>query len=262
MPLVGSLTGQLRAIGVDESSQVIAAVTGICYQSPGAHDLPTLLGSGLSALGVKASIADHPQPNRLQRALVRRQIRRELQARRPVTAFGAGETPFGDTYGLLVGCDDERNAWRRDGPMTEQITPWLSEAEFHAAERLTVISAERVGDGHRDDVLRSALTAFERVGARVRSDLQDRIDLFNSSVEIEPQLHAHEVQTLAANWGEAASFWREHRHPNAPLAAQQVALTLSRYATLFPYPMGGQPNHPGVRMAATRILEEAARQLS
>ena len=103
-----------------------------------------------------------------------------------------------------------------------------------------------------------AVEAFAGSTDRVRRDLLARIELLDSDIEIEPQRYSHEVQALAANWGEAATFWREFPHGEYTPLAQQLAVTLSRYATLFPYPMGGQPNHPGVRSAAVHILHEAA----
>ncbi|MDE2967792.1 MAG: hypothetical protein OXS30_09970 [Chloroflexota bacterium] len=256
-PLIGCLTAQLAHIGSGQPSHIIGSVTGLSYQPPQDAELPALLEDGLSALGVAPQITNFSYPNRLQRFRSRRRIRTELRADRPVSAFAVGVSPFGPAWGLIVGVDDERRAWRRDGPMTEQVSPWLPESEFNAAPALIMIAARRSGEPTSERTARTAAEAFVTSIDRVREDLLSRVELLQSDIEIEPQRYAHEAQTLAANWGEAATFWREHSHPEYTSISTHMAVTLSRYATLFPYPMGGQPNNPGVRRAAALILEEA-----
>ena len=257
MPLVGCLVAQMRQIGVPHSSFVIGAATGLLYQAPHSGGLPSTLQAGLSALGANADVVDQSDPGRLQRMLARRLIRRELRADRPVVSFGVGVSAFGPSFGLLVGCDDERRAWRRDGPLTEQVSPWLSEADFNAESRLTLISTRRAATAKEDDLISAASRALTASLDSVRCELLARVNVLQSDLEIEPQRYSHEAQTLAACWGEAATFWREHPDSDHRAIAGQVAVTLSRYATLFPYPMGGQPNNPGVRTAAVNILTEA-----
>lgn len=257
-PLIGCLVGQLAQIGAAQPSNAIGAVSGLSYQPPQDAVLPAALAGGLGALGVDAQITNLSWPNRLQRFIARRRIRRELRADRSVAAFGVGLSAFGPAWGLIVGCDDARRAWRRDGPMTEQVSPWLPESEFAAAPVLILIAARRLGAAQEDDMRRAAAQALDASLERAREDLHERIELLDSDIEVEPQRYSHEAQALAANWGEAAAFWRQRPHPSYSPLAQQLALTLSRYATLFPYPMGGQPNHPGVRSAAVHILREAA----
>jgi hypothetical protein len=258
-PLLGCLVGHLEHIAAAQPSHVIGAVTGMSYQPPQDTELPATLHAGLAALGVEPQIADLTYANRLQRFRWRRRIRSELRAERPVTAWGVGVSAFGPTWGLIVGCDDERRAWRRDGPMTEQVSPWLAESEFNSADALMLISARRIREPRREDIAQAAAEAFAKSVDRARQDLLGRIELLESDIEIEPQHYAHDVQALAANWGETATFWATLQEDIYTPVAQQVAVSLSRYATLFPYPMGGQPNHPGVRSAAARILEDAGR---
>ena len=257
-PLLGCLVGHLRQLGAGQPSHMISAVTGISYQPPRDAELPALLRDGLSALGIESRITDLAYPNRLQRFRARRRIRNELHADRPVTAFGVGVSAFGPAWGLIVGCDDERRAWRREGPMTEQVSPWLAESEFSASPVLILLTARRVGAPQPERIAQVGERAFAESAERVRQHLLEQIQLLDSDIEIEPQRFAHDAQTLAANWGEAAAFWREVQHADYASQAQQMAVTLSRYATLFPYPMGGQPNVPGVRNAAVHILHEAA----
>ena len=256
--LLGCLVGHLDHIGAAQPSHVVGAVTGVSYQPPGDAEPPARLNAGLDALGVASKITNLADANRLQRFRSRRQIRNELRADRPITAFGVGVSAFGPAWGLIVGCDDERRAWRREGPMTEQVSPWLTESEFNASPSLILIAARRAREADPQAIRRVAAETFARATDRTRGVLRERVELLDSAIEVDPQRHAHEAQALAANWGEAAAFWREFPHPEYTPVAQRLAVTLSRYATLFPYPMGGQPNSPGVRSAAVHILRDAA----
>ena len=249
---------QLEHVGAGQPSYVVGATTGISYQVPGASDLPENITAGLSSLGIRSTLVDYMAPNRLQRTLVRRKIRGELRDRRMVAVHGVGLSAFGPTWGLIVGCDDQRGVWRREGPMTEQVSPWLPEADFNRLSRVTLIAARRAASPDRDEIAATAERALAESSAPALRDLADRIGLLDSNVEIEPQQYSHDVQTLAGNWGEAATFWREFPHAVYTPVAQHMAVTLSRYATLFPYPMGGQPNNPGVRSAAVHILRDAS----
>ncbi len=257
-PLLGCLVAQLGYLGAAQPSHLIGAVTGISYQPPQDAELPVLLEDGLAALGVKPRIFEQSFPNRLQRYRARRRIRSELRAGRPVTAYGVGVSAFGPAWGLITGCDDERRAWRRDGPMTDQVSPWLAESEFDASPALILITARRNSEPPADRIAQAAKRAFTTSVGRARRHLLDQTQLLDSDIEIEPQRFAHDAQTLAANWGEAATFWTSFPDDELTPIAQQMAVTLSRHATLFPYPMGGQPNVPGVRSAAAHILAEAA----
>ena len=256
-PLLGCLVGQLEQLGAPQPSSVVGSTTGISYQPPQDAVLPTHLQDGLDALGVAAQVTDHSHPNRLRRYLARRRIRYELREDRAITAYGVGVSPFGQAWGLIVGCDDERRAWRREGPMTEQVSPWLTEASFDASPVLLLIAARRIGDPDPDAFGEVAERALRGALQRIHADLAERIEILDSSVEVEPQRYAHDAQALAANWGEATAFWRGQGHPVLTSLTQDLAVTMSRYATLFPYPMGGQPNHPGVRRAAVQILQAA-----
>ncbi|MXX31300.1 MAG: hypothetical protein F4Z51_03510 [Chloroflexi bacterium] len=261
-PLLGCLVGQLDHLGAAQPNHVIGAVTGISYQPPQDADFPALLEDGLASLGVSARVTYLSHPNRLQRFRARRRIRLELRAGRAVTTHGVGVSAFGPVWGLIVGVDDERGAWRRDGPMTEQVSPWLPETEFNASPAVIVIAVRRSGEPAAERIPQVAVEAMTRSLDRARADLLDRIEVLDSSVEVEAQRYSYEAQALAANWGEAAAFWREFRHDRYTPAAQQMAVTLSRFATLFPYPMGGQPNSPGVRSAAVHILRDAVDALT
>ena len=253
-PLIGCLTALLPPI----SGRVIGAVSGLSYRAPDGQALPDSLAPGLTALGATVHVVDRERPNRIDHFRARQRIRSELRAGRAVAVFGVGESAFGPTWGLLVGVDDDRSAWRRDGPMTEQVSPWWTESALRQAGRLSLITVAPNGAADPSSWPMLAADAWrESVGVSGRRLLR-LIDQLQSGVELEPQRFAYDIQALAANWGEAAAFWREHPDERISLAAQQAALALSRCATLFPYPMGGQPNQPGVRTAAVSILRDAA----
>ncbi len=264
-PLIGCLSALLHPI----PSHVVGAVTGLCYRPPDERSLPPSLAERLSALGARAKMVDRERPNRVDRFRARRRLRSELQRGRAAAVFGVGESAFGPTWGLIVGLDDERQAWRRDGPMTEQVSPWLAESALRDG-RLQLITLERSSSADATQWASAAAAAWQDsvgVGIDWMTLLIEQLD---SAVELEPQRFAYDIQALAANWGEAAAFWREHGRatssatssPAAPSAAQAAAISLSRCATLFPYPMGGQPNHPGVRNSAAGFLREAVDSLS
>ncbi len=265
-PLIGCLSALLHPI----PSHVVGAVTGLSVRPPDERALPPSLAAGLSALGARARIVDREQPNRVDHFRARRRLRSELQRGRAAALFGVGESAFGPTWGLIVGVDDERQAWRRDGPLTEQVSPWLAESALRDG-RLQLVTLERSGSADATQWASAAAAAWQdSIGVGI-DWMRSLIEQLDSAVELEPQRFAYDIQALAANWGEAAAFWREHgrassttsspAEPVAP-AAQAAAISLSRCATLFPYPMGGQPNHPGVRNSAAGFLREALDSLS
>ena len=158
-PLVGSLVGALRAIGREVDSAVVCALSGVAgapppvptepvegvwfEPQPDPLELPGRLAEGLAALGVEIEVTRRDEPPAgLSWRLLRRRLRGDLAAGRPIVAAGAGLDPFGPTFGLIVGFDDDRRAWRRDGQMTDQVGPWLPYDELQSSVPLVII---RVG---------------------------------------------------------------------------------------------------------------------
>ena len=279
-PLVGSLVGALRAIGREVDSAVVCALSGVAgapppvptepvegvwfEPQPDPLELPGRLAEGLAALGVEIEVTRRDEPPAgLSWRLLRRRLRGDLAAGRPIVAAGAGLDPFGPTFGLIVGFDDDRRAWRRDGQMTDQVGPWLPYDELQSSVPLVIIRVSaplsrkmplRSGTRRPLRLLRP-LTAAAAGTARW-------ISILAGDDPIEPQGHARAAQTFAAARGEAATFWRGC-DPDGPEAAQAqaLAISLSRFATLFPYPMGGAPNSRGVRSAGAAILRDALAQI-
>ena len=189
-------------------------------------------------------------------------MRRELGAGRPLVAGAGGIDPFGPVFGLIVGYDDERRAWRRDGQMTAEVSPWLSEGEWSAQPRIAVVCL-RPGAGREDGaVIAAADAAAASADAETRIALDLWIAVLESDTPIDPQGHARAAQSLAAGRGELAEFRRGAGDAEAGRRAGELSVALSRFATMFPWPMGGAPNSAGVRAAAAAVLREAAATLA
>ena len=278
-PLVGSLVGALRAIGREVDSAVVCALSGVAgapppvptepvegvwfEPQPDPLELPGRLAEGLAALGVEIEVTRRDEPPAgLSWRLLRRRLRADLGAGRPIVAAGAGLDPFGPTFGLIVGFDDDRRAWRRDGQMTDQVGPWLPYDELQSSAPLVIIRISAVEPEDAASLRDTAAAAAAATASASATDTARWISILAGNDPIEPQGHARAAQAFAAARGEAATFWRGC-DPDGPEAAraQDLAISLSRFATLFPYPMGGAPNSRGVRSAGAAILRDALAQI-
>ena len=278
-PLVGSLVGALRAIGREVDSAVVCALSGVAgapppvptepvegvwfEPQPDPLELPGRLAEGLAALGVGIEVTRRDEPPAgLSWRLLRRRLRADLAAGRPIVAAGAGLDPFGPTFGLIVGFDDDRRAWRRDGQMTDQVGPWLPYDELQSSVPLVIVRVSAVESQDAASQRDTAATAAAATATAGAAGIARWISILGGDDPIEPQGHARAAQTFAAARGEAATFWRGC-DPDGPEAAraQALAISLSRFATLFPYPMGGAPNSRGVRSAGAAILRDALAQI-
>ena len=278
-PLVGSLVGALRAIGREVDSAVVCALSGVAgapppvptepvegvwfEPQPDPLELPGRLAEGLGALGVGIEVTRRDEPPAgLSWRLLRRRLRGDLAAGRPIVAAGAGLDPFGPTFGLIVGFDDDRRAWRRDGQMTDQVGPWLPYDELQSSVPLVVIRVSAVESQDAASQRDTAATAAAATADAAAAGTARWISILAGDDPIEPQGHARAAQAFAAARGEAATFWRACDPGGAEAAqAQALAISLSRFATLFPYPMGGAPNSRGVRSAGAAILRDALAQI-
>ena len=273
-PLIGSLAGALRALDRAAEMAAISAVSGAAFAllpveegfapRPAPLDLPSALGEGLRALGVAAEITQRDQPPaRLAWSLLNRRLRRDLAQGRPIVAARAGVDPFGPAFGLIVGFDDERRAWRRNGPMTEQIGSWLPYDELHSASPLVIVRLRAAALPDQAAIGEAARRAEANAADAARAELGRWIEILEGGEPIDPQGHARAAQAFAAAIGEAAAFWREYDRDAPECArAQALAVALSRFATLFPYPMGGAPNARGVRAAGAAILRDVLARIA
>ena len=280
-PLVGCLQGLLRAAGLPHDAARVGAVSGEAFRLPplaaeprrpafaAGADQPrdlSALADDLALLGLRARVdvwdLRSGRPPLLGRRLGRR-LRRALADGRAAALSGAA----GGDFGLLVGYDGERRAYRVDGPLSEEIGGWLRadrvpdpDADWLAAVIPQAATAE--GPADAAGLVRRAV-AHQRDAGRAQG-LRDWVTLLRSQVEIDAPGHARAAQALAASAGEAARFYRQAAEEGAaaaaPLAgpAADLALALSRFATLFPFPGGGDVVAGG-REAGARSLESALR---
>ena len=282
-PLIGSLAGALRGIDRAAPAAEIGAAAGAAGIPPRVETtivdgeqaafaprpdpmrLPRLLAPGLAALGAVAAVDVLDGESRrtgLRRRILRARMRRELGAGRALIAGAGGVDPFGPVFGLIVGYDDERRAWRRDGQMTAEVSPWLSEAEWAAQPRIAVVRLRPAGARDGDAIVEAARSAAVISDAETRIALDLWIAVLESGTPIDPQGHARAAQSLAAGRGALAEFWRGSGDAAAARQAGELSIVLSRFATMFPWPMGGAPNASGMRAAAASVLREAAATLA
>ena len=261
--LVGSAQGLLRHHGLPAQADWVSAVIGDAFRVNAATAIdaePAFQRSGyprrplsdlresLAVLGLSARVHTRDLSRHRPPWFLQRRLRISLNAGRPVVAFGAG-VALGEKrteFGLIVGYDDDRAAYRIDGPLTGEVGPWLPYDELGGApaatERwLAVITAsaatpqpERV-----TALARSAALAAEGPGALARW-----LAVLEGEAEIDAQRHAFWAQAFVAARGEAAHFWRrvaETEPAFRPVADGfgELAVSLSRFATLYPYPAGG-----------------------
>lgn len=273
-----------------DTSFWVAAVLGDAFRvgmpsggAGAAFDVPgygrrrlTDLEVGLGILGIRATVHERDLSRRRRPLLLDRRLRASLGTGHPVVAFGAGYAPGvgGEVgpedagasrreFGLIVGYDDAREAYRIDGPLTEQVGPWLPYAELGQ-------------DGVRPGWLAVAMTARARphperaaaqareaaLGSGSREALTAWIAVLSGDSPVDAQGHAVRVQGVAAGRGEAAQFWSKIAEEMTELEVvaegyRGAALALSRLATLFPYPAGGDVQSAGSRSAGAAALREA-----
>ena len=282
-PLTGSLAGALRGIDRAAPPSEIGAAAGAAGMPPRVETtivdgaqvafapqpdpmrLPRLLEPGLAALGASAAVDLLDATARragLRRRILRARMRRELAAGRALIASAGGVDPFGPVFGLIVGHDDERRAWRRDGQMTAEVSPWLSEAEWAAQPHIAVVRLRPAGERDGNAVVNAARSAAVISDAETRIALDLWIAVLEGGTPIDPQGHARAAQSLAAGRGALAEFWRGAGDAAAAERAGVLSVVLSRFATMFPWPMGGAPNAAGMRAAAASVLREAAATLA
>ena len=278
-PLVGCLQGLLRAAGLPHDAARAGAVSGEAFRLPPLEAEPrqpafaagadpprdlSALAEDLALLGLRARVDvwDLRSGRRplLGRRLGRR-LRRALADGRAAALSGAA----GGDFGLLVGYDGERRAYRVDGPLSEEIGGWLRADRVPAPDAAwlaaVIPEAATPGGPARAAALVRRAVAHQRDAGRAQR-LRDWVTILRSEVEIDAPGHARTAQALAAASGEAARFYRQAAAEGvaeaAPLAgpAADLALALSRFATLFPFPGGGDVVAGG-REAGARSLESA-----
>ena len=289
--LTGSVLGLLEHAGRPADPVLVGCVLGESMRSCGPHSAPaTIADQGdlfpptgysprplagllapLRALGLDATAHERDLARERAPRFLTRRLKAALNAERALIAYGAGRAVGPSVppaeFGLIVGYDDERSAYRVDGPLSAEVDSWLPFDELGGSHRaaaadrrwLAVIDAT-VDEPQPDRVV--ALARSEALGARGPAGLERWIQLLEADLPIDPQGHAWWAQGLAAGRAEAAQFWTRCARslpgltPVADLL-QREALTLSRFATLHPYPTGGNVGSVAGRTLSVRTLVEA-----
>ena len=261
--LVGAVQGLLRYHGRPAQADLVSAVIGDAFRvnAAGAIDAEPAfdrtgyprrplgdLPESLAALGLSARVHTRDLTRQRPPWFLQRRLRISLNAGRPVVAFGAGVALGQERaeFGLIVGYDDDRAAYRVDGPLTGEVDPWLPYNALggapDAAERwLALITASAATPKPE---LAAALARSAALAAKGPGTLTRWLAVLEGEVEIDAQRHAFWVQAFVAARGEAAHFWRRVADVEPALAPVadgfgELALSLSRFATLYPYPAGG-----------------------
>jgi len=166
-------------------------------------------------------------------------------------------------FGLLVGYDDARESYRITGPLTEQVGPWLPYAELgrdRARPGWLAVAMTARAKPHPQRAAAQARDAALAAGSP--EAMAAWIALLSGDSPINAPGHALRAQGLAAARAEAAQFWSliAEGAPDLEVVAQayrRMALALSRLATLFPYPAGGDVQSAGSRSAGAAALRKA-----
>ena len=225
----------------------------------------------LRALGLDATAHERDLGRERVPRFFTRRLKMALNAERVLIAYGAGRAVGPSVqpteFGLIVGYDDERRAYRVDGPLSAEIGGWLPFDELDRLSRsaavdrhwLAVIDAI-LKDPQHDRVV--ALARSKALDAGGLAGIERWIQLLEADVSIDPQGHAWWAQGLAAGRAEAAQFWARCARSLPDLTPvadvlQREALTLSRFVTLHPYPAGGDVASVAGRTLSARTLVKA-----
>jgi hypothetical protein len=185
---------------------------------------------------------------------------------RPAIAYGL-QLP---EYGLAYGYDDREETLAVKTVLSEmvgELFPWdrypSDGAPFQTvvvprkfrrppADPLTAAISEAVRFAHNGDLdgigVSQGFAAYES-WARI----------LETEAVIDPQGNAHTIQTLQAARSDAASYLAARPEPalrEAAAAYEQEVLALSRLATYFPFPNGGDVTNPGIRRLAAALVHE------
>jgi hypothetical protein len=290
--LIAALHGVLHATGDASSMTHVMGVTGhafrialteregvIAAEPPAAAvDFPRMLplyrNAGRRFELIEADPASRDFARRRQDALKR--VRRTIDRGRPAIAYDLHVPEFG----IIFGYDDRAHTLYVRSLMSGQYGDLLAESRWPVPERagrLIVLLAgerERVDPARAlRDALRFAVEYAEHGDPGDPSGAHHGLaafrrwrEAFDQGHDIDPGGHALAIQIVQNARRDAARFLRD-AVVTAPAAEQalvaaasaydRVALALSRMATFFPYPSGGDVSGQGARIVAVAALQEA-----
>lgn len=285
---VGALAGALRFLDVPvPSPPYLTAISGHAFQFAFGMGVGGLMRAAAptgeryrravgryGTLGLRAELHVVPPGDLVAREAALGVIRRAIDRKRAVIAFGL-HTP---EYGLVIGYDEERGQLLVSTLTTEQQGAALPLAMWPPPGSIgpvPLVVLERHGRFEREAVERAALgfaleeavaepgegelavgiAAYERWQAELRAP----------EAALDGRGHAYTIQMLLAARREAGQFVAalvERAGGGTALreaggAYQQEVLALSRLASMFSYPHGGDIMNAGVREQGARYLATA-----
>lgn len=277
------ISGFAFRVDLPERDGVLAAGSGAAAVDF-ARVLPLVAHSGVTFTLTAAAHAEPSWAARRDEAIAA--IRRAIDGGRPAMVYGLQLPEFGIVYGY----DDRARTFAVRTVLSEQYGAALPEGRWPVAERadpvivlLPVASRwtprllGRRSDGGAAlvDALRFAVAFGYDGDPGDASGASHGLAAFRrwrealaGATPVEPSGHAHLIQTVQTARRDAATYLRaagaragRAAVPLADAAAayERVALALSRLATLFPYPAGGDPGAPGLRRVAVAALAEVER---
>ena len=292
---VGALEGVLRALGEPRSTHELMGLTGHAFRialteedgvvaaGPAARAvdfrrvLPLYRNVGRMLELLTSAPADRNHEKHRREALKR--IRKSIDRGTPAIAYDIHIPEFGIIYGY----DDRARTLAVSSLMSGQYGVALAESRWPVPERAAPLILFLVGKRVRAEPVRACRDALRfALEYAARGDPGDptravhglaAFSTWREALEqhrpIEPAGNARTIQTVQSARRDAARFLRDTASVvptaaadlnEAAAAYDAVALALSRMATLFPYPTGGEVDSRGARMAAAAALREAEAQ--
>ena len=289
--LIGALDGVLRALGAARPFHELMGVTGFAFRlalteeagvlaaAPAAaavglrSALPLLENAGVGLELMEARPDEPAYGDRRHEAL--RAMRRSIDRGRPAIAYDLHVPEFG----IVGGYDDAAGTLTVSTLMSGQFGATLAERRWPVPERRGPMIVLVPGRLRPVDPGGAAVTALRFAVAYAEAgDPDDSTgathglaayarwrECFERGEPIDPAGNARAIQTVQAARRDAARFLRESGF-GAPAAGalakaaeayERVALAVSRMATLFPYPAGGDPTSPAGRHVALAALRDA-----
>lgn len=290
--LIGSLAGALRGTGDPVEIRRLMGDTGFAFRlaltesggvlarAPAAASLdlrgalPLLANAGREIGAVVAARGTRAYDMERQKAL--KQVRRSIDRGRPAIAFDLHLPEFG----LVRGYDDRARTLLVSSLMSGQYGEVVQEDRWPVPERDEPLIVLLLGNRRRVDRARAARDALRfALDYTAQGDPGDPTGAthglaafsrwraaLESGAAIDRAGHARVIQNVQAARHDAAGYLRDLAAEHAAAAASfteaaaaydRVALSVSRLATLFPYPAGGDLDNAGLRRLAAATLGEA-----
>lgn len=290
--LVGALEGALRCLGEPLTTPWVMGVSGHAFRlalpqgdqvaAPGAETALDLERAaalyrnlGRTVDVITAHAGEHDYRRRRDDAI--RRVHRAIDRGVPAVVYDL-HLPL---FGLVKGYDDRAGAWYVSTMVSGQYGESLPLARWPVPEHPGPVIALLLGDRLRvdprravQDALRFAVAYAERGEPGDRSGAAHGFaayarwgEAFARGELISAPGNAALVQLLQSARRDAAAFLRGEAARLLPEATSALgraaaayaaeALAVSRMATMFPYPHGGDPGGPAARVVAAGALREA-----